>query len=653
MDSTINIEAFICTWKGHHQNARAIELSIANHAAVRVINTDQSVRDLYPHWVHLDSSAYFSAQWNRMLELFQGDVLFQIQADTKFLRFDELFASAQNAFKQWPVGIYEPNVDYTSVTYDTTKLVSVAPSIYQVSVTDSTCWFVDGAVISDLARVDAESNCYGWGIAGVVAALSERSERLCLRDYNFTIEHPKSRGYDSAAALEQKTQYLNSQPDELRDRALTLYAKRKLLAEATTAGLAQSSVPMDQRLGSVRIIQINPSTYFTVWTNNGGFTDILSQFWALFKLGRSLDFLYLHRSLRSPVRVSGAFEFVGLNQHFSANSAHPPFSRFRFLDIPITQEIIENLDLSSFEKLRRHVQRLVLKTRAQTGDDFVVRLGIGEGGRNIYPTIHNGCKNFTDEISFLDLYRQARSLAPRASRFRLNKRKVLVHMRQGDTAAIETPWHTFISTWSNVWPKEYLQEFESYDQLSKDHIEIQHFYDFMQAFQSQFVDELSIHFCSDGYQAAFDCLFENIAQFTFDDQRIEALRAISHSYGERHFRQFDNFDDSVLQVGETDEHFFDLINSIVESDIIVTGTQQHMVVQFVAKFYDLGKPKIIVVLHRHGMLPDREWHDLSENKAVLIPVDVADYNIEAVCHRVRHELEKCKLDQSFIEQSRN
>jgi hypothetical protein len=66
-----------------------------------------------------------------------------------------------------------------------------------------------------------------------------------------------------------------------------------------------------------------------------------------------------------------------------------------------------------------------------------------------------------------------------------------------------------------------------------------------------------------------------------------------------------------------------------------------MVVGFVARCYDLRKPKIILMLHRHGMIPDRKWHDLSEGKAVLIPVDVENYNIDQVCNRIRQELEKC------------
>lgn len=210
-------------------------------------------------------------------------------------------------------------------------------------------------------------------------------------------------------------------------------------------------------------------------------------------------------------------------------------------------------------------------------------------------------------------------------------------MRQGDTGVIETPWHTFISTWC-LHESEYLREFDSYDQLCAEHVEVEDFYDFMHAFQSQYADELSLAFCSDGYGATFDHLSSNVDRFDFDDRKLETLREMSQSYEQQKLGRFDCFVDAVRQFGESDENFCDLVNSIVEADIIVTSTQQSLIVQFLARFYDLKKPKIALILHRGGKIPDRQWLDLSERKAILIPVDVRNYDIGEVCEVVRSKL---------------
>jgi hypothetical protein len=232
---------------------------------------------------------------------------------------------------------------------------------------------------------------------------------------------------------------------------------------------------MHQNFESVRFTVSGPSIYFTVFTIRGaGFTDKLGQFSTFYKLGRSLNYLYLHTQLQSTRSSSAAFDFVGLNEFLTKSATLPPFQRFRYLDIGISQEIMQKHDLSSFEKLQTYVQRGVSAAKAQTSDHFVVRFGLHKhSGRDIYPIIHNGCQDLPDETNLLDIYRDARCLEPRASLFQANKTKVLVHMRQGDTGVIETPWQTFISTWVSTWvgsQDEYLQEFDSYDHLSKKHI---------------------------------------------------------------------------------------------------------------------------------------------------------------------------------------
>ena len=111
------MHAFVFNWKGHEAGAAALEEKIARHTRVTVINSEEGLDEAHPHWDHLDDSAYFSAQWNRAIELFDGDLLFHIQADARFDEFERLLAKIDHVFRTYPVGVYEPNVDFTDVTY--------------------------------------------------------------------------------------------------------------------------------------------------------------------------------------------------------------------------------------------------------------------------------------------------------------------------------------------------------------------------------------------------------------------------------------------------------------------------------------------------------------------------------------------------------
>lgn len=223
------IDAFIFNWRGHHANARVLEREIGKLTRVQVINSDEEVRDLYPHWVHLDESAYCAAQWNKAKQLFDGDILFHIQADAYFNQFKDLFASAVDLFEAWPVGIYEPNVDYTLITFDTSKLEAVCNDLYRVPCTDNTCWFIAGSVVREFSEIDTSLNKIGWGIPGVAAAISYLKGLICLRDYNFLVKHPKFTGYSIEEANQERLQYLATLPEIVRRRVEEQAMQRQIL----------------------------------------------------------------------------------------------------------------------------------------------------------------------------------------------------------------------------------------------------------------------------------------------------------------------------------------------------------------------------------------------------------------------------------------
>jgi len=201
------IQGFIFNWKEHEANALALQKKIGKLINVIVINSDERLKDKYPTWVPLDDTAYFSAQWNTAVYLFDADIFFHIQADAEFDRFDTMMEKAKLLFQKYKLGVYEPNVNYTGINYDKSKLRSIEPGIFEVPFTDCTCWYIDGAIVRELPPVDISINQYGWGIPRAIASVSWLNGKSCVRDYNFTIGHPKHTGYSSAIARRQLRSY--------------------------------------------------------------------------------------------------------------------------------------------------------------------------------------------------------------------------------------------------------------------------------------------------------------------------------------------------------------------------------------------------------------------------------------------------------------
>jgi hypothetical protein len=218
------VEAFVFNWKGHEANAHALERALRPFTKVTVINSEELPGGGPAHWVNLDDSAYFAAQWNRALELFDGDLLLHVQADARFEDFGSLLARVRFLSRD-RVGVYEPNVDYSSLNYDRARLPRVDEQAFEVPMTDCTCWCIDGDLVRRLPKVDVSINKYGWGITAAVAALCALTGKRCVRDYSFTVRHPRRRGYSSEIAHRERRAYLQALDPALASEALRVYER--------------------------------------------------------------------------------------------------------------------------------------------------------------------------------------------------------------------------------------------------------------------------------------------------------------------------------------------------------------------------------------------------------------------------------------------
>ncbi|MCH9022081.1 MAG: hypothetical protein IID32_04890, partial [Planctomycetes bacterium] len=198
------IVPFIFNWKHQFENTKRTERQLQQiFSDVLVINSDPDYTS--DNWVDLGDEAYFTQQFFKAIDLFDGDILFHLQADANYHNWETVFSDALHYLDKYNWGVFAPNIDFTgwnSQRVDVKSSFFSEPELRLVSCTDCTCWFIHRDIIRQFVKHKLlfSENKFGWGIDLTIAALSYFDRRPVIRDYSHTIVHPRGRGYDNIAA---------------------------------------------------------------------------------------------------------------------------------------------------------------------------------------------------------------------------------------------------------------------------------------------------------------------------------------------------------------------------------------------------------------------------------------------------------------------
>lgn len=207
----MNCHGFIFNWVGQEQKTRDKEMQLSILDKLTVITSGSRVGS---NWIDVGEDSYFGAQFLKAVEVFDGDVLFHVQGDVSFNDWGSIIQSAAKQFEDPNCGIYAPNVDFTYWTSKRVDLGSLGgdTNLRLVSNTDCSCWFVRKACIEEFKSKFAccfYDNKYGWGADGVLCDVARRLGLNVIRDYNYTVDHPKGTGYNSIIANFQMHKFLH------------------------------------------------------------------------------------------------------------------------------------------------------------------------------------------------------------------------------------------------------------------------------------------------------------------------------------------------------------------------------------------------------------------------------------------------------------
>ena len=172
----MKIQTFIFNWKNQYEKTleKINQLELIGEKPI-VINSDDEHRET--GWHNIGEESYFTAQFMKALELFDGDILFHIQADASFKNWKSIYESALQYQERYKWGIYAPNVNFTWYTSERTDLdmFNIAQrNLKMVANTDCTCWMIHKDIINEAIerKIDFAPYKMGWSFDIIYTALS-------------------------------------------------------------------------------------------------------------------------------------------------------------------------------------------------------------------------------------------------------------------------------------------------------------------------------------------------------------------------------------------------------------------------------------------------------------------------------------------------
>ena len=380
----------------------------------------------------------------------------------------------------------------------------------------------------------------------------------------------------------------------------------------------------------------NSNIYFTILhqTNNAGFTDQLLQFSTFYKLGLALEYKYVHTSFTSTRSSERIYDFLGFNTYWKLHISNYHFVNCHFIELGIEDKLLEEQEINKLTRLKKWIHDFVLdsfqKNKLNCKKVVVVRFRL-IGSRSFFKLINSSITDFPDHLIPRDIYLSARKQYPRASRFISGTIKLLVHIRQGDTTILETPWNTFIP----LKGKRKLQEVNNLALSGIPHIKVREYYNFIKQLIKQFEENFfSVVVSSDGYKRAVEKVYNDREKFDWTSKQVTDFYNFYTLYDESQFRIFNDISNSICLIGEEDENLYDLIHSALTANIIVVSNQQRMMLKLLSFFHDQRKMPLVIILYK-GKSPNLTQDlSLSPETANIVTVNVNKFDINNIADEI-------------------
>lgn len=398
--------------------------------------------------------------------------------------------------------------------------------------------------------------------------------------------------------------------------------------------------------------------YFSIRPTRAGFSDQLLRFTAIYKIGKYLGLRYYHIPFQPKPLIIGTdkeayissgkpeklidycvYDFIGLNASFNSMNQGIAGDEIEAVNINLTCTEFEKHKISYLNQLICFLELIILKRLENSLKPvFIVNFKLSDEIPALIG-ISAGIPNQTLDFDFKQIYFKSRETNPQKLQFDSDKIRCLLHIRQGDTAVIKTPWNSFIPVWRRK--GNAFKEFDAIHQINDVSIvTVDDYYSFYKNLVRVFDQyQLSTLLFSDGFARSFLNLLDKTEKLNFTQNQVEQLHEQALTYNEEAFKLFNGFQDIKLFIGEESEKLYDLVHSFLHADIVIFGTQQRMIPKLYALYFRKNDGPLCIVLYRKKMVS----YDYLGNKRMsenFVFVDLDNYEINEIHHRIMKFVEE-------------
>jgi len=194
--------------------------------------------------------------------------------------------------------------------------------------------------------------------------------------------------------------------------------------------------------------------------------------------------------------------------------------KYKTIFLRFTNHILSKANINSFEDLLNHIRTV---SSCNSRRPLLI---IFSGKHKMYSWIHSNIGNPEPPVDLRSSYFTSRAIDPWPSRFQPNSIKILIHIRQGDTTMIPTPWNTIIHTQKSC-------EIKAADLSGIRYTDVDDYFRFLKLIINEIAPyKFSVVVCSDGYERGFRKIYRLKRRLGFSAGQVKQLKHLENDFEE-------------------------------------------------------------------------------------------------------------------------
>ena len=318
--------------------------------------------------------------------------------------------------------------------------------------------------------------------------------------------------------------------------------------------------------------------YFTFVSFNIGLADTLYKIDSLYSLGEYLGFNYAFRQLKAQRTSASIMDDLGINDALrnSTQITEDIRNSCNYFELVLPDTLIRQS--SSIQTIKEFIFSEIKPAINRDNRDLFLFLKSFYNRKGALLHLRQLLRNagvsttfLRDKIKPIKHYHLARKTRKKVRQKKDNKIKILIHIRRGDTYCFQLSDRTLISAWGpfNVVPNKPVKV-NSLAQCPYYQINNQAYLDIIEGLADQFgASKLKLMIASDGHDRGIQRIMQFSEDLNLSITQIDEIKTLGKLLDRQIKSDFSQYD-SEFFIGESNYNLLHTIDSIIESDIIIS-----------------------------------------------------------------------------------